>query len=628
MSVMEDRKEPRIRYGKTFFVLCVIVAVWQCLAMVADLRVMGRGPHEWFMAPLSIGNAWAFMPPFNTPMFYLNGMTGGTGMYTSILISIANILLLLSPYWLLRRRWRWTVWLPLTLLTLWILMQLCYCRAYDDLMPWQSLTLTNNVNSTLFHSTLSLLRWHDLLIVVPYLLLIVACCRGSRERADERRAKPLLITLLSCLVVSAVAYINPDENYAKRFLHNFSNKGYFSQNGLIPYGVFTLYQVLFNGHRVTDEERAVMVQFIEEDCPHYSDNAYCSTEGRNLVLIIVESLHTWPIGMEVDGREVTPVMNRLIAGDSVIYAPHVLFQTSHGHSSDAHFIYNTGLLPLRDAAVAVNHGDGYYPTLAAALKGYDCREVICTPGMNWNQTVTSKTYGFDTLYTRDQLHEAGALSRHDDIDDAALTDYAGQLLPQLREPFFLEMVTMTMHVPFSNGNARPSWITSSNVMNAEARAYLNCVNITDSCIGALLDDLDRCGLSQRTVVAIVSDHTQLYRNRIEGRSDYEFVPDDWGIPLIIAGCDTTLRYDAVIGQVDVFPTLLDVMGANAYPWKGLGHSILRYPVASAIQPRNMSVIGDSTSLTPHQRKAWEVSRYIIFDGGQAMPSNASNQNKR
>ena len=84
--------------------------------------------------------------------------------------------------------------------------------------------------------------------------------------------------------------------------------------------------------------------------------------------------------------------------------------------------------------------------------------------------------------------------------------------------------------------------------------------------------------------------------------------------MIIAGCDTTLRYNSVIGQVDVFPTILDVMGANAYRWKGLGHSILRYPVQSAIFPRNMSVIGDSTSLTPQQRQAWDISQWMIYGG--------------
>ena len=562
-----------------FYVLCVAFVAWQCFMVALDTQLGGLGQlfHNWHV----------------------------------VAISLANALLLLAPYWLLRRRWRWLVWIPLTLLTVWCLMQVCYCRAYDDLMPWQSLTLTQNVNSTLAATTLSLLRWQDLLILVPYLLLVAVCLLGRRTREDGERLKPFLLSLAGCLLLSLAGYLVKGENYEKRFLHNFSNRGYFAQNGMIPYGAFSLYQALFNNHKVTDEERAMVDRFLAEDCPNYTDNPYSADGRRNLVLIIVESLHTWPIGMQVDGREVTPVMNSLVAGDSLIYAPHVLFQTSHGHSSDAHFIYNTGLLPLRDGVVAVHHGDGPYPTLAAALPGYDCREIICTPGVNWNQNVTARTYGFDTLYTREHL--AAALKRQGNIDDAALVDYAGGLLPSLHQPFFLEMVTMTMHAPYTDGKLPPSWITASDTLNAEARGYLNCVHLTDSCIGVFINDLQRHGLAGNTVLAIVSDHTQLYRNRVMGISDYDAVPDDWGIPLIIAGCDTTLRYDAVIGQVDVYPTLLDVMGANAYPWKGLGHSILRYPVAGAIQPRNMSVIGDSTAITPQQRKAWDISRLLIFD---------------
>ena len=176
-----------------------------------------------------------------------------------------------------------------------------------------------------------------------------------------------------------------------------------------------------------------------------------------------------------------------------------------------------------------------------------------------------------------------------------------------------------MHAPYTDGKVPPSWITASDTLNAEARGYLNCVHLTDSCIGVFINDLHRHGLAGNTVVAIVSDHTQIYRNRIFGVPDREAGYDDWGIPLIIAGCDTTLRYEAVIGQVDVYPTLLDVMGANGYAWKGLGYSILRYPVAGAIQPRNMSVIGDSTALTSHQRQAWDISRLLIFDRASRFP---------
>ena len=569
------------RYGALFFGYCVAVVAWQCFIVALDTQLggVGRMLHEWHV----------------------------------VAISVANALLLLSPYWLLRRRWRWLVWIPLALLTVWCVMQTCYCRAYDDLMPWQSLTLTDNVNSTLMSSTVALLRWQDLLIVVPFLLLVALCLLGRREGADASRLKPFLYTLLASAVIGVVGYVDGPDNYKRRFLHNFSNREYFGQNGFLPYCAFSLYQAALNSHTLTDDERAEVQRFLDEECPHYTDNRFALTGGRNLVLIIVESLHTWPIGMQVEGREVTPTLNRLIAAEGTIYAPHVLFQTGHGHSSDAHFMYNTGMLPLRDDVVSVYYGDGPYPSLARALKGYDCRMAVCDEKGFWNQAVTSQSYGFDTLYTQEHLMASGVLQRHHGVDDAALTDYAATLLPQLRQPFFLEMVTMTMHTPYPQDKVRRSWILDSDTLTAEARSYLNCVNLTDSCIGAFIDGLHRQGLDRNTVVAVVSDHTQIYRNRIMGLSDYDAVPDDWGIPLIVTGCDTTLRYEPVVGQVDVFPTLLDVMGANAYQWKGLGHSLLRFDVSSAIQPRNMSVLGDSTALTPQQRQAWDISRLLILD---------------
>ena len=70
-----------------------------------------------------------------------------------------------------------------------------------------------------------------------------------------------------------------------------------------------------------------------------------------------------------------------------------------------------------------------------------------------------------------------------------------------------------------------------------------------------------------------------------------------------------------MGQIDIYPTLLDVMGANHYPWKGLGHSILRYPVTSAVSKRQQ-VVGKPNALTPHQQKAWSVSPLYIRNLGK------------
>ena len=574
-----------------FFALCVAVASWQCYYVALDTQLGGVGTllQHWH----------------------------------AVAISIANALLLLSPYWLLPRRWRRLIWIPLTLLSIWSLAQVCYCRAYDDLMPWHSLTLTGNVNSTLAASTMALLRWHDLLIVLPYLCLMgysILSRKGSSS-GNGVQVRPWVMTLCAAMVMSAIGYLDGDTNYARRFLHNFANRSYFAQNGLLPYIVFTLHDE-FTTPTITDSDREMAQHFVEEKFhPTHTGNAgYHPRHWHpNLVLVIVESLHTWPIGMRVDGREVTPVLNKLVDGTpGVIYAPHVLFQTSHGHSSDAHFIYNTGLLPLRDGAVAVRHGDGPYPTLAAALGDeYDCREVICTPTVNWNQEVTASTYGFTKLYSREEL--SSDLAANSMIDDAALMSFASRLVPEMREPFFLELVTMTMHAPYPRGKVPDSWITASTVLNAEARGYLDCVHVTDSCLGVLIDALRPMGLDDgKTVLAIVSDHTQVYLNRVENRPDAMANPHDWGIPLIIAGTDTTLRHDGVIGQVDVFPTLADVMGISptSYPWRGLGYSILNVPrLNSAVQPRNMSILGDTTAtdVTAHQLQAWDVSRVLILD---------------
>ena len=576
-------------YGKwhdtAFFVLCVLVAAWQCFVVALETRLGGLGNvfHEWH----------------------------------AVAVSLANALVLMSPFWLLKRRWRILIWVPLTLLTIWCLLQVCYCRAYDDLMPMRSLTMTSNVNKTLFDSFFSLLEWKDLLIVVPFLLLLAFRWRSIDHAGVKKRIMAFATTMLIALLVGVVGYATPDGNYKKRFLYNFSNSDYFALNGLIPYCSYSICQSISHSRTVTDAERTAADRFLQDQCPQYDDNRYSTAPlQRNLVFIIVESLHTWPIGMEVDGREVTPRLNSLIADEGTIFAPHVLFQTCHGHSSDAHFIYNTGLLPLRDDVVAVYYGDGPYPSLASALSGYDCRMIVCDDKGYWNQAVTSQTYGFNDLFSREQLVASGAMQRHANVEDAALTDYAATLLPQLRQPFFLEMVTMTMHTPYPQDKVRHSWILDSDTLTAEARSYLNCVNHTDSCIGAFIDALRLNDLAGNTVVAIASDHTQIYRNRVMGISDYDAVPDDWGIPMIIAGCDTTLRYEPVIGQIDMFPTLLDVMGANVYPWKGLGHSLLRFDIRSAIQPRNMSVLGDSTALTPHQRQAWDISRLLILDRSQ------------
>ena len=139
-------------YGKRrdteFFVLCVAVAAWQCFYVALDTHLGGLGNvfHEWH----------------------------------ALAVAIANALVLLSPYWLLSPRWRGLIWIPMFLLPVWCLIQVTYCRAYEDLMPMRSLAMVGNVNNVLKDSLIAVIT---ILITV---LIYMLSRRHQMEMENER----------------------------------------------------------------------------------------------------------------------------------------------------------------------------------------------------------------------------------------------------------------------------------------------------------------------------------------------------------------------------------------------------------------------------------------------------------
>ena len=80
----------------------------------------------------------------------------------------------------------------------------------------------------------------------------------------------------------------------------------------------------------------------------------------------------------------------------------------------------------------------------------------------------------------------------------------------------------------------------------------------------------------------------------------------------VSGC---LRYNKVMGQIDVYPTLLDMLKLTDYQWYGLGYSILNPAKPGvAIDPHG-KMYGDTTGISDkmlrHLSDAWNVSDEII-----------------
>jgi len=91
--------------------------------------------------------------------------------------------------------------------------------------------------------------------------------------------------------------------------------------------------------------------------------------------------------------------------------------------------------------------------------------------------------------------------------------------------------------------------------------YYGCISFVDDQFGRLLENINRLGLSDNTVVVYISDHGNLLgQHNLFGK---QFLyDDDARVPFIIrypGQPKQGIKIDALVEQVDVMPTLLDIL---------------------------------------------------------------------
>jgi arylsulfatase A-like enzyme len=171
--------------------------------------------------------------------------------------------------------------------------------------------------------------------------------------------------------------------------------------------------------------------------------------------------------------------------------------------------------------------------------------------------------GFDTYVKpvstpdRQRMQRSGPSARKLKGTDADSTASAIEFLRNFgHERFFLYLHFMDIHQYIYDDQAPDFGRTYSD-------AYDMSINWTDRVIGQFLYDVDELGLLPKTVVVISSDHGEAFQEHgFEGhaRNLYREVAE---VPLIITlpfVLDPGVVVDAVIANVDLWPTILDLVG--------------------------------------------------------------------
>lgn len=533
---------------------------------------------------------------------------------------IIATLALVGVYALTRCRWAQIV--VMALLDVLLVANLMYFRTYYSAIPASSYLEAGNL-ADFKASVTDSLRWAD--IVLP-LITIATAVMAFRYKTTKRQ--PLTAVLKWWAApLAGFALLLTGVNLCKggfhKSLRSVRQSAYLCSADAPIFSVFGCiwYDITDAAEPITPEKQVEIERWLASQPKHQPADSV--TEKRsNLLIVFAESLESWVLEKKVDGKEITPCLNRLLKEKSTLYAPNVLTQVKGGRSIDAQLMICSGLLPLMSGTYSSLYYDNTFYTLQKAMRGLKhSRSYLLTIDKvsTWNQGAVARSFGTDTIISYHDFKMTEAFGTHKRIGDASFFQQCREKIERGEvwkpgESVYMQFVTYSGHAPFKLPDHLRT-ITFPASIPEKAADYMTTAHYTDKAIGDFVAYLKTLPQYKETIVVIVGDHEGLasYRQELVGNPACRgLVSDKQLTPFIVLNSPVGMHYDKFMGQIDIYPTLLNLMQLDAYRWHGLGQSILDPRKQGVAVGSVMNVEGTGSDKEVERLKeAHSVSDYML-----------------
>lgn len=519
-------------------------------------------------------------------------------------------------------RCRWAQIVVMALLDVLLVANLMYFRTYYSAIPASSYLEAGNL-ADFKASVTDSLRWTD---IVLSLITIATAVMAFRYKTTKRQ--PLTAVLKWWAApLAGFALLLTGVNLCKggfhKSLRSVRQSAYLCSADAPIFSVFGCiwYDITDAAEPITPEKQVEIERWLASQPKHQPADSV--TEKRsNLLIVFAESLESWVLEKKVDGKEITPCLNRLLKEKSTLYAPNVLTQVKGGRSIDAQLMICSGLLPLMSGTYSSLYYDNTFYTLQKAMRGLKhSRSYLLTIDKvsTWNQGAVARSFGTDTIISYHDFKMTEAFGTHKRIGDASFFQQCREKIERGEvwkpgESVYMQFVTYSGHAPFKLPDHLRT-ITFPASIPEKAADYMTTAHYTDKAIGDFVAYLKTLPQYKETIVVIVGDHEGLasYRQELVGNPACRgLVSDKQLTPFIVLNSPVGMRYDKFMGQIDIYPTLLNLMQLDAYRWHGLGQSILDPRKQGVAVGSVMNVEGTGSDKEVERLKeAHTVSDYML-----------------
>ncbi len=433
-----------------------------------------------------------------------------------------------------------------------------YYKTFPSIWNLNSLGTGNPVEvlGFFFRGLFNLLKYAQYLFLLPMVFFIIiwylyphklvkkyknnSCVYKSILSGKKRIIFGLCVVIvgaLGCSISTSIYNINKKE------------KGYeqlkITAEAVQSVGIINYYLDEFKEYITLEENNKVVSQDILKQLEIYKNkelmnNEYTGVfEGKNLLMIQIESLNNYMIGLEVnvDGynKEVTPNLNKIINKESSAYFSNYYTTVGIGNTSDAEFTVLTGIYPEGFSYTVNEYSENMdYQTLPKLFKnkGYYSFSSHANTGTFYSRsTLHPELYGFDYHIDEETLIKEGIYNEdnlvHNWVNDVEFLNYTIDVMKNqsdiLNKPIFNFAITISCHMPyeinldeideddpsinmFKNHERFFPLDYSKEYIDEEMMAYIEHVYYTDYAIGKAIEKLQSTGLLENTVVILYGDH--------------------------------------------------------------------------------------------------------------------------
>lgn len=501
---------------------------------------------------------------------------------------VQNLILLMNPYSLIAlvlsvflffkgKKAFWFIFIGGFLLTFLLYANVVYFRFFSDFLTFSTLNQAGNVES-MGGAVSASFKWYDFVYFIDtiiYLAILIFKRKWLDNRAFSKKFVPVVMATSVALFFLNLAFAETDrpELLTRTFDHKYLVKY------LGPYN-FTVYdgvKTIENNQQkalASEDDLTNVLNYTKQKRTEPNLEYYGAAKKKNIIKIHLESFQTFLINKKVNGKEVTPFLNKLSSGNQdFTYFPNFFHQTGQGKTSDSEFTMDNSLYGLPQGSAYSLKGDNTYQSLPAILdqkQGYTSNVMHGDYKTFWNRDQVYKHFGIDNFYDATYYDMSDDNIVNLGLKDKPFFKASADYQSKMKKPFYSHLITLTNHYPFTLDEEDAS-IDKPNTGDSTVDGYIQTAHYLDQALEEYITDLKKKGLYDNSVIMIYGDHygiSENHNNAMEKLLGEKITPAKFtdlnrtGFWLKVPGKSGGVNKEYA-GQMDVMPTLLHLVGIDS-----------------------------------------------------------------